>query len=77
MSEQTQLSMWTVYDHPSDFPNDYVARRWLVHTLGPEPTGDVLRSSSLQTLRVALGMRGLHVIPRSAEDDPIVVETWL
>lgn len=31
------LSIWTVYDHPLDFPNEYVARRFTVGTSGSRP----------------------------------------
>jgi hypothetical protein len=24
------LAMWTIYDHPKDFPEHFVARKWLI-----------------------------------------------
>ena len=36
----SELSMWVVYDHPSDFPDRYVARLWE----GEKPTSNVMVS---------------------------------
>lgn len=69
------LSMWTVYDHPSDMPDAFVARMWLV---GPEvrATGSVLTADTLEALRDKLPP-GLACLPRRPDDDPAIVEVWL
>jgi hypothetical protein len=69
--------MWTVYDHPKDFPNEFIARRFEVDGKGARATADILTSSSLDLLRSELVHRGLTVINRLPADDPKIVEVWL
>ena len=55
----TALSMWTVYDHPSDYPRGFIARRFEVDGKGSRATRDVLTSDDLDVLRGQLVARGL------------------
>jgi len=71
------LDIWTVYDHPSDMPDKFVARRFVVDATGPRATKDVLASPDLAALREGLEMLGLTPLARSPEDDPKIVESWL
>lgn len=66
--------MWVVYDHPSDFPNKYVARKR--DDLG-NPTNDIIVTSTLEELRSMLRMKGLTCLTRNEIDDPVIMETWL
>lgn len=72
------LSIWTVYDHPRDFPNSFIARRF---ELGPdgEPfaTPDIVLAETLEKVRRPLIDAGLSRLDRNALDDPAIVETWL
>lgn len=72
-----KLSLWTVYDHPKDYPDCFVTRR---STVGPggvvEITSDMFAADSLEELR-ALLPRGLVCIGRNPFDDPVIVEVWL
>jgi len=72
------LAMWTVYKHPKDYPNDYVARRFEVDARGPRPTESIIISETLETLRDVLAFE-MHLTPldRNEGDDPVIVETWL
>lgn len=72
-----KLLMWTVYDHPADYPDHFVARRFEVDGSGARATSITIWSSGLGELRAALAGRGLTVLTRSPEDDPKIVETWL
>ena len=78
MAEQADavLSIWTVYDHPTDFPNEFVARRWEVHDK-PVPTDDIITSNDVNLIRASLASRGLTCLAPSKDDDPNIVETWL
>jgi len=73
-----QLTMWTIYDHPSDFPNVYVAR---CHIATPPdqagPTEHTLECTDLQFIRAAMVGAGLTCLMRAQTDDPKIVETWL
>ena len=74
MADQ-QLSLWTVYQQPTDHPDKCVARRWTV-TPAPAPTEDVLLADDLDALRQMLP-HGLVRMERNPEDDPKIVETWI
>ena len=77
MTDDTVLSIWTIYDHPKDFPNTFVARRHESSRAGSQPTGDCIVSPDLERLREHLIELGLGCIPRSPYDDPNIVESWL
>jgi hypothetical protein len=70
------LEMWTVYDHPIDFPNSWIARRWVVQGAAALPTNDTIISPDLPALRRALPP-GLVCIGREPADDPTIREVWL
>jgi len=60
----TLLSIWVVYDHPTDFPTEFVARRHEVDGEGSRPTNEAMASRNLSLLRDELAGRGLTAIPR-------------
>jgi len=70
------LSMWVVYSSPSDYPGQFVARRWEAQGASPLATEDVLLAGDLQALRDKLPA-GMECLSRYPGDDPAVVETWL
>lgn len=72
------LIMWVVYDHPSDFPDEYVARKHVVLSGGAYgPTPEIMLSRSLDELRDGLEALGLVHLDRMEGDDPVILETWL
>lgn len=73
----TALSMWTIYDHPTDYPAGFIARRFEVDGSGARPTRDVITSDDLDALRAQLVRHGLTPLSRALGDDPKIVETWL
>lgn len=70
------LEMWTVYDHPADFPDAFVARKWVVRAGGPIATPEVVMGVTLEEVRERLP-EGLYPLNRNEGDDPTIVETWL
>lgn len=70
------LSMWTVYDHPTDFPDSFVARRFEIRG-DVCPTNEFFLAKTLPEVREAMRKRGLFCLPRDGGDDPKIVETWL
>jgi hypothetical protein len=70
------LRLFTIYDHPIDHPNDFIAREWVVVGSFYEPRAIAARGASLDEVRAQLPP-GLARIDRSPEDDPKIVETWL
>jgi hypothetical protein len=71
------MSMWTVYDHPKDFPNTFVARRYMISRGTAGATNDIIVSPQLAPLREVLAIKGLIPIARSEGDDPKIVESWI
>lgn len=68
------LKIWTVYNHPLDYPDKFVARLFV----GEQPTESVIIADDLETIRDILCFElGLTVLGRSPEDDSKIVETWL
>lgn len=66
------LEIWTVYEHPSDWPQGtFVARKWLLD----QRTEQCVTGRSLEEVRGKLPP-GLYRMPRSPTDDPVIVETW-
>ena len=76
----TALEMFTIYKHPSDYPDEYVCRRQLI---GPgvvqHDANLFVRSSSLELCRALLHSKkaGLTCLGRQPQDDPVIVETWI
>ena len=69
----TALVMWTIYRSPADYPTvPYVVRSWAV---GPG-VGELGFGDTLAEVRGYLP-EGLVQIPRSPEDEPQIVETWI
>lgn len=64
--------LWTIYDRPSDYPESFVARKFIVL-----PTDEVIVRDTLAEVREAIGSRALVRIERSPLDDPKIVEVWL
>jgi hypothetical protein len=73
------FSLYTVYESPSDYPGEFVARRWEVGSAGPEPvaTSEVHRALELDVLRKRFIERGLARVPRAPDDDACIVEVWM
>jgi hypothetical protein len=76
--ERGNLSIWTVYSHPKDFPHSYVARRFEVGGGEPEPvaTGDIVQGE-LSMIRASFVCCGLVCLARNEGDDPVIVESWI
>ena len=69
------LELWVVYDHPSDFPGVFMARKW-------EPEGateDIVEADDLAGVRKLILARAPCAVrmARSKFDDAKIVETWL
>jgi hypothetical protein len=76
--QRRALNMWTVYDHPVDYPHTFVARRFEIsQSLEPVATTDILRDTKLHVIRACLRCAGLTPFPRKEGDAPPIMETWL
>jgi hypothetical protein len=71
-----QLLIWSIYDHPADYPDWFVARPTIVRpkTSGPIPMH--LIAHDLEKLRAMLP-DGLTRLTPAVWDDPQVIEVWV
>jgi len=72
------FNIWTLYDHPADFPDSYVARRFsgmtgkaTDQTIIGETPGEILVKIQ------AVDPNACMFIPRSPNDDPVIMGTWI
>lgn len=71
------MSMWTVYKRPSDYPRDFVARRFIIQRGGKHAaTDDVVIAPTIEEVRELIPP-GLFRLDRMPEDDANIVEVWL
>jgi hypothetical protein len=69
------LNIWTIYDHPKDYPEHFVVRRWKIET-GQAVAGECKLADTLEEARKLVPWQSTH-------DDRIVVchpaqpENWL
>jgi hypothetical protein len=72
-----ELEMWTIFDHPRDRPDHFVARKFIISREGPLLTDEVLLADEVDALREAMEYMGKVKLMRSPEDDPVIMETWV
>jgi len=70
------LEMWTVYDHPLDYPESFVARKIVIGASMTTLTHEMFTADTLDELRELLPP-GLYRVHRFEQDDPMIVEVWL
>jgi hypothetical protein len=72
---------YTIYDSPVEAPGHYVLRLWYTAPGGKVVHGEAIATDrtekALTTLRRSMIEMGLVRFPRSPEDDPCIIETWL
>jgi hypothetical protein len=73
------LVMWKVYEHPKDYPGEYVARKFVITGDFYGPSNESISSRSLRDVQNLLRnlYRGLIQLQLSPDDEPHVVEIWL
>jgi hypothetical protein len=67
------LQIWVVYDHPSDFPNNFVARCFINNV----PTASIMVCPDLGKIQDQMVEMGLVKLMPMPGDDPVILETWL
>lgn len=66
------MEIWVVYDHPQDYPDFYIARKFY----SDRPTHRILKSQSLTEIREILKSKGLRAISEEG-GDPVIIESWI
>ena len=69
------ITLYTIYDHPSDYPQYYVVRRWYVFAGFAYPSPCLTLAETLEGAREALP-GGLVNLGRDGEHDPVILEVW-
>lgn len=70
--------VWTVYDHPSDEPEKFVARLHVTLDGAVYSTNIAFIADTLEDVRKALALNGIDTcLPRDERDDPVIVESWI
>jgi hypothetical protein len=80
MAEPDHLSMWTIYDHPDDYPDHFIAREWWVTAGRVEPSPvTVYRDEYLENVRtfVRTVAPDASRLVRNENDDPKIIESWV
>lgn len=73
------LTQFVIYEHPSDFPEWFVVRKWHIGqgTLRPDLTQWICETLDDARLIVGDELVGGVCMPNSLLDDPSIVETWM
>lgn len=72
------FAVWTIYDHPSDFPRNYVARMHIVFSdMTSEPTYELMVCPYLDPIQQQLHNAGWTQFPRKDGEDPCILEHWM
>jgi hypothetical protein len=72
------FKIYTVYDHPTDYPDEYVVRTWNTgDETHPVPDTELfLRDKNLEKIRLELASMGLTCLEKDGDDDEKIVESW-
>lgn len=73
LSTLAQVPIIAVYKNPRDYPDKYVARLWDINN---KLTNIIVTADSLFGIRELIPQH-MHRFPRQANDDPVIVETYL
>lgn len=67
--------MWVIYDHPLDFPNSVIVRRW--YGAHVDNTWMVIAPTIPDARTAAVNEGASRCINRMPEDDPAIAEVWI
>jgi len=73
---ERELDLFTIYEHPKDYPRGYIVRRWVARSTGFSEAREAWATETLEDARLIIP-DGLFRMEREADDDPTIVETWL
>jgi hypothetical protein len=73
------MKIWTIYEHPADFPDKFIAREFFVGQGAYAPTDVALIADTLVDVRRMLTRLypDLVRIERFDVDEPHIVECWI
>lgn len=74
------MDSYTIYASPSDYPGQYVVRRWVIEgtKITPDPEPLIVTQNVGEARRKILEQDpGLVCFGHDFESDPAILETWL
>lgn len=71
------LPMFTITDHPRDYPEHFVARLHVIAGTASGVQGFAILETDLNALRKTMRDLGLVRLERAPSDDSVIVETWI
>jgi len=77
LDQDNALSIYTIYNHPSDYPGEFVCRVWRIRGDCMIADQDLFaRGETLELVRSQLPP-GLQCLGRYRADDPKIAESWV
>lgn len=70
--KQARIPLICVYDHPTDYPDKFIARLWDCNI----PTRIMVTADTLEELREKIPSSMVRM-DRHPKDDPCIVEVWI
>ncbi len=71
------LSSYVIYQNTKDYPGVFCCRRHEIHSGFTAAAELIGTADTLEAMREKLPSPYLYCVPRSPQDDPVIVETWL
>ena len=75
-SEKIIMEHWVIYRNPTDYPGNYVVRKWYIRTDGVRPDDKITVTDTIEQARAAIPPY-LYCLKRSDEDVYCIVESWI
>lgn len=71
-------TQWAIYDHPKDYPHNFVVRQWHSGKIFNAPVADqeCYLATTLEEARRFIP-QGLVRTPRLPDDDAVIAEVWI
>jgi hypothetical protein len=78
MADSSVVRQYTIYLDPAGLVKGYAVREWLIGR-GQVDAGAVLAQGlpTLEGARMVVPPRADSCLPRTPDDDPTIVETWI
>lgn len=70
------MDYYVIYEYPSDFPHNFVVRKFTLDSRMQVKPGTCMLFASLEGARYSIPQY-MNRIPRYVSDDPVIVETWI
>ena len=76
--DATTLVQYVIYDHPTDFPDDFVVRRFYIGLGIPMPELPIVGTAkTIEEARKWVPDSHSYCIQRLEQDDPNIAEVWM